>query len=197
MLILASASPRRKELLSRISEDFLVCPSEADESLPVGLDPESCVRIIALRKAFAASVSSSVSSGDWILAADTVVTVDGRILGKPEGVRDAREMLELLSGRTHTVITAWVLGCPDRGLFYLGAEHTLVTFRDLDRQDLAGYLATDEPYDKAGAYGIQGKAAVFITRINGDYTNVVGLPLPALYAAMKEAGLTDSTKVEV
>ncbi len=197
MLILASASPRRKELLSRITEDFLVCPTDADESLPAGIDPESSVRTIALRKAFAAAVSSSVGPEDWVLTADTVVAVGDRILGKPADRQEAQTMLDMLSGRTHTVITAWVLACPGIGEFRLGAERTQVTFRTLDRQDTAFYLATDEPYDKAGAYGIQGRAAAFITGISGDYTNVVGLPVPALYSAMKEAGLADSTKVEV
>lgn len=197
MLILASASPRRRELLARITGDFRVRPTDADESVGPEKSPEATVRTLALRKAFAAASSPDVGPDDWILAADTIVTLDGKILGKPEGPREARGMLTALAGRTHTVITAWVLGCPGKGLFRLGAEHTLVTFGPLDERDLAFYLQTDEPYDKAGAYGIQGRAAAFITGISGDYTNVVGLPVPAVYAALKEEGLADSTKDEV
>lgn len=194
MLILASASPRRRELLSRITGDFRVCPTQADESLRADWDPDRNVRVLALRKAFAAR--ETAESGDWILAADTVVTLDGAILGKPRDSDDARAMLATLSGRTHTVMTGWALFCPDRGLIVTGAEHTSVTFRTLDARDLAFYLASDEPYDKAGAYGIQGRGAVLVEGITGDYFTVMGLPVCRVAQKLKEYGFDPLSKGE-
>jgi len=190
-MILASQSPRRRELLSRIMQDFSVMNVDVDESIDKDLPWDRAVRILALRKAFAASAHAP---GEWILSADTIVVQDGSILGKPRDREDARRMLMSLSGRSHQVATAYALIHRDRGEIHLGCDVSRVTFRALEDEDIEWYLSTPEPYDKAGAYGIQGLAAVFITQIQGDYTNVVGLPLASLYPLCKKIHLADAVK---
>ena len=177
MLILASASPRRSELLTQIGFSFEVIPAHIPENPLPGEDPTAYVTRLARQKAEAvyASVSKISASPQQVLGADTTVTLDSHILGKPEDAADAARMLRLLSGRTHRVITgvALVTGQSTE----VAAEGTLVTFLALSEAQIAAYVATGEPMDKAGAYAIQGLAARWIPRIEGCYFNVVGLPL--------------------
>ncbi len=206
MLILASASPRRRELLAQAGYVFEVMPADVNEDVRAGEDPIAYVERLAREKAqavFDAAVSrvSPVSEetggthlradreGLVVLGADTTVTVDGEILGKPVDAGDAARMLRLLSGRVHRVMTGVALvirpsdedlslGAPESRLRVESAvEVTDVTFAAMSDAEIAAYVATGEPMDKAGAYGIQGTAAKWIPRIEGDYFNVVGLPI--------------------
>ncbi len=180
MLILASQSPRRRELLERAGFRFTVRPVIVDESWREGEDPESHVCRLAREKAHAAPAAEA----DVVLGADTVVVVDGEILGKPVDSADAARMLRLLSGRDHYVFTGV---CLKRGNVELtGAERTLVRFAALDEAEIRAYIASGEPMDKAGAYGIQGLASRFIERIEGCYFNVVGLPVARVYRMLKQ-----------
>ncbi len=193
-LILASASPRRRELLSQAGFVFEVHPAHISEDPRTDEDPIAYVVRLAREKAQAVfdkmkshpddrSVSREVPSL-VVLGADTTVTLDGHILGKPEDAVDASRMLRLLSGRTHRVITG-VAVVTKKGV-EVAAEVTGVRFLALSDQEIAAYVATGEPMDKAGAYAIQGRAARWIPRIEGCYFNVVGLPL-ALVSTMLEA----------
>ena len=182
-LILASASPRRQELLNQAGYTFEVKPAHVNEDLLAGEDPITYVVRLARDKAQA--VFAAVSDPDAIvLGADTTVTLDSQVLAKPEDAADAARMLRLLSGRTHRVITGVAIATA-KGT-EVAAEVTGVQFLTLNDDEIAAYVATGEPMDKAGAYGIQGLAAKWIPRVNGCYFNVVGLPL-ALVASMLEA----------
>jgi len=174
-LILASASPRRRELLKNAGLDFDVRPSGVEESVGAGESPEDFARRAAREKAL--DVAASVPSGCLVLGADTVVAVGKEILGKPSGADDAARMLRQLSASTHRVITGVCLVRAPGSIEAEQHETTLVTFRRLDEEEIQNYLATGEPFDKAGAYGIQGFASRFVTRIEGCYFNVVGLPV--------------------
>ena len=176
MLILASQSPRRRELLGRITEDFLVRPTGCDESFSCA-DPAEHARQLALRKCAAAVTESA--GDDAIIAADTVVFLDGVLLEKPRSQQEARAMLRRLSGHTHTVCTGVAVAY--RGETRSFAEQTRVTFHALSEGLIDWYVATGEPMDKAGSYGIQGKGALLVKGIEGDYFNVVGLPIASLY----------------
>ena len=179
-LILASSSPRRSELLRNAGIDFDVVPSGIDEggALP-GEFPEQFARRVARDKAL--HVAGRASPGRMVLGADTIVVMGEAILGKPSGPLDAKRMLRLLSGQTHRVITALCLvGAPDR-IVALDHESTFVTFRDLSEKEIREYVATREPFDKAGAYAIQGLASTFAVHISGCYFNVVGLPVALLH----------------
>lgn len=181
-LILASASPRRRELLTQVGYEFEVHPARVNEDPHASEDPIAYVVRLAREKAQA--VFDEIGDGDAVvLGADTTVTLDGHILGKPEDAADAARMLRLLSGRTHRVITGIAI-VTARGV-EVAAEVTGVRFLTMSAEEIAAYIATGEPMDKAGAYGIQGRAAKWIPRIEGDYFNVVGLPL-ALVATMLE-----------
>lgn len=178
-LILASQSPRRRELLERAGFRFLVRPAEVDESWREGEDPEAHVRRLAREKARAVAASQQ----EIVLGADTVVVLDGEILGKPADAADARRMLELLSGREHCVFTGV---CLKRGdLELVEAERTLVRFARLEDEEIRAYVDSGEPMDKAGAYAIQGLASKFVERIEGCYFNVVGLPVARVYRMIK------------
>jgi len=185
-LILASASPRRRELLSQAGFTFEVHPADVNEDARPGEDPISYVVRLAREKAQA--VFNQLSNPGppllIVLGADTTVTLDGHILAKPEDPADAARMLRMLSGRTHRVITG-VAVATEKGT-EVAAEVTGVQFLTLSDEEIAAYIATGEPMDKAGAYGIQGFAARWIPRIEGCYFNVVGLPL-ALVSSMLEA----------
>jgi septum formation protein len=192
MLILASASPRRRELLAQAGFIFQVHPAHIPEDPDPGEDPIGYVVRLAREKAefvfteiakTAASEERASAPPQVVLGADTTVTLDGHILGKPEDHADAARMLRLLSGRTHRVITGIAVVTAQRA--EVAAEVTGVTFRTLSEQEISEYIATGEPMDKAGAYAIQGRAARWIPRIQGDYFNVVGLPI-ALVSAMLE-----------
>ena len=184
-LILASASPRRRELLAQAGYLFEVQASSVDESRRSGEDAIRFATRLAREKAeHVAAQRPSSAHPTLILGADTVVVCDGEILGKPADAADARRMLLLLSGRTHSVVTGVaVVGRPQ--VVEVAAEVTQVTVRTLSLQAIADYVATGEPMDKAGAYAIQGYAARWIPRISGCYFNVVGLPL-ALVASLLE-----------
>jgi septum formation protein len=183
-LILASNSPRRTELLRNAGFDFDVVPSEIEEGQPIpGELPEAYARRVARAKAL--RVAAGAPSGRLVLGADTIVTIGGLILGKPSGPFDATRMLRILSGQTHEVITAICLvRAPDQ-IAALRHENTFVTFAELNEDEIRAYVASHEPYDKAGAYAIQGLASKFVTHISGCYFNVVGLPVPLLYEVLK------------
>ncbi len=183
-LILASNSPRRIELLRDAGFDFDVIPSGIDEGLPIpGELPEDYARRTACAKAL--HVAACSPSGRLVLGADTIVTINGLILGKPSGPFDATRMLRLLSGQTHAVITAICLVRVPDHIAALKTETTFVTFHDLNEDEIRAYVASHEPFDKAGAYAIQGLASKFVTHISGCYFNVVGLPVSLLYEILK------------
>ena len=182
-LILASASPRRRELLKNAGVDFEVRPSAVVESVGAGESPEDFARRAAREKAL--DVAAAVPAGALVLGADTVVVMGNEILGKPTGSEDAARMLQKLSGSTHRVITGVCLVRAPASIEAEEHETTLVTFRRLDEKEIQDYLATGEPFDKAGAYGIQGFASRFVTRIEGCYFNVVGLPVARVVELLK------------
>mgnify|MGYP001305431276 CR=1 FL=1 len=188
-LILASASPRRAEILTRAGIFFEVLAVNVDESPLPGESAEAMCRRLADAKAGAAAAGLGVSSEQTILiAADTTVEIEREILGKPASPEAAREMLRKLSGRTHRVLTALsLIRLPD-GVTRADLESTAVHFSALSAQEIDEYVATGEPVDKAGAYAIQGRAGPFIERIEGCYFNVVGLPLARLYRNLQELG---------
>ena len=185
-IILASASPRRRELLERIGiTDFTIAAPNVDESVEPGLSPADMVERLSLRKARAAA--SRFGPDELILAADTVVALDGAVLGKPRDGDDAFAMLSALSGREHRVYTGVTVLRGDRAVTQ--HEETAVTFRALSPEEIRGYIATGEPLDKAGAYGIQGVGALLVSGIRGDYSNVMGLPVFRLGRILSGFGL--------
>lgn len=183
-MILASASPRRRELLAVFGLPFSVVPADIDESWQAGETAENYAVRIALEKAEAVAQRYP---GEFVLGADTAVVIDGEPLGKPVDAEQARVMLERLSGRSHEVLSAVALAGPDgRRLHRLNV--TEVEFSLLSRAWIDHYVASGDPMDKAGAYGIQNQAGVWIRRINGSYTGVVGLPLFETGELLREAG---------
>ncbi len=179
--ILASASPRRKELLGAIGLDFAVIVSEADEdSVSKELEPSLYVQELAMLKAAATAKAVIEYKDTIVIAADTIVTLDGKILGKPSDKEDAFDMLKALSGRTHEVYTGYCVMRIADGFSVCNAVKTEVTFKELTDEKINNYIATNEPMDKAGSYGIQGLGGLLIEKFNGDYQNVVGLPVSAL-----------------
>jgi len=173
-LVLASASPRRQEILYAAGVPFVVRPANVDETPIAGESPEAFVQRLAEAKA-----QDVRRNHEHVLGADTVVVIDEAVLGKPADIEDAQRMLRSLSGRTHRVLTGICLLHGDQ--VQQAVEETTVYFRELDEQEIADYVATGEPMDKAGAYGIQGAAAKFIHRVEGCYFNVVGLPISRVY----------------
>jgi septum formation protein len=214
MLVLASASPRRQELLRNAGIPFTVQPADIDETPLVAESPRDYAERLAREKAFAVFQNQS---HDYVLGADTIVVVDNAILGKPRDAQDAVRMLRMLSGRTHAVITAVCLvsaaaSCQppgasktqtvpspsatregltagNRQLASVLSETTRVTMRELSDEEIRDYVASGEPMDKAGAYAIQGIASRWIPRIEGDYSNVVGLPVALVYGMLREQGV--------
>ncbi len=184
-LILASASPRRQELLSQLGTPFTVLPADIDERHHAGEAP----RDYAMRMSRTKAQHVARQHPDaWVLGADTIVTMDNRILGKPKDAADAAAMLSSLSGRVHTVMTSLAVLQHGRAYMAVDTVNTLVHFRHLSESDITGYIATGEPFDKAGAYAIQGHASVFVDRYEGCYTNVVGLPVQRTAAMLRDAG---------
>ena len=181
-VVLASGSPRRRELLGQMGiEDFEVLPAPGEETAPEGLAPDALVARLALQKAREVAALRPEAT---VIGADTVVALDGRVLGKPSDEEEAREMLSALSGRRHQVYTG--MAVLSGGQAFTHVECTQVEFRPLTAEEIAAYVATGESMDKAGAYGIQGRACVFIRGIQGDYYNVVGLPVCALHELLAQ-----------
>lgn len=172
MLFLASSSPRRSELLQRAGFEFTVEPADVSEAVLHGTPPMQIVEQLSARKAKAVA---RLHPEDTILAADTIVVLKGRVLGKPKDDEAAKAMLKLLSGNVHQVYTGYTIIRGDK--FLCGHEVTSVEFYGLSQKEIDDYVATGEPADKAGAYGIQGKGALLVKRINGDFYNAVGLPI--------------------
>ena len=183
-LVLASASPRRSECLQMLGLSFTVQPAEVRETVQPGESAESFVERLAREKATAVA---SMRPGEVVLGGDTVVALDGEILGKPSGPDEAEVMLLRLTGRTHKVASGLALVLPS-GDIRSGVSTTEVTFRHFSPEVARAYVATGEPLDKAGAYGIQGLGAALVTEIRGDYYSVVGLPVALLLRLFEESG---------
>jgi septum formation protein len=185
-IILASASPRRRELLESIGLSFEVRPSSVPELPEAGEDVDTYVRRLARAKA---EEIASASPDAWVIAADTVVYIGAELLEKPGSREDAIRMLERICGERHTVYTGLTLKHSASGYSETTVTTSEVWMLPLSRPEIEWYVDTGEPMDKAGAYAVQGIGAMFIERINGNYTNVVGLPLAALFEMMKKAGI--------
>ncbi|MBN2568450.1 MAG: septum formation inhibitor Maf [Deltaproteobacteria bacterium] len=184
-LILASASPRRRELLDGIGLDFEIIPSGVDEEFREGESPREHVMRLAREKAFAVSRENPHS---WVLGADTEVVIDGDVLGKPDTHEEAREMLNRLIGRMHLVITGFSIAGENAGVSIDDAVESQVFFKEMSHDEIEWYIKTGEPYDKAGGYAIQGKGALFVKEIRGSHTNVIGLPLCEVLSALENVG---------
>lgn len=185
-VILASQSPRRRDLLAQMGlRDFIIRPALGEEVAPPGLSPARLVEELSRQKA--AEVAAAGQPGDLIIAADTVVAIDGLILGKPHSRQEAEEMLSTLSGRTHTVYTGVTVRRDE--LIVTEHEATTVRFRPLTPTEIAAYVDTGEPMDKAGSYGIQGRGAVLVEGIQGDFYNAVGLPVCRLGQMLARFGV--------
>lgn len=184
-IILASASPRRSELLNQIGCNFAVITSDVIENNHQGIPPKQLV--IAHAKAKALAVAAKASSDDVIIGADTIVVLDGKVFGKPNDVQDAKKILRILSGREHQVITGIALVRGKQVL--VDYSITLVKMAEMSDKNIDKYIASGEPMDKAGAYAIQGKGAIFVESITGCYSNVVGLPLSKLAKLLDKVGV--------
>ena len=184
MFILASQSPRRRELLAMLGLDFEIITADIDETMAPGLSPEEAVAAVCEKKARAVG---QTHPGRLVVAADTIVVVEDRILGKPHSPDEARAMLHSLSGRSHTVMTGFCLWQDGRSETHV--EQTRLRVRPLSGREIDAYIATGSPMDKAGAYGIQDQAAVFVEALEGDYYNVMGLPLCALTRCLRRWGV--------
>lgn len=193
-LVLASASPRRRELLRSRGIDFVVIASDIPETAQPNELPATFVQRMAREKAHA--VAAGLETRAWVLGADTVVVVDDDILGKPRDAGDACDMLRRLSGRGHEVMTGVALIAPDRSTHSSFHVVTRVDMKRLSSADIARYVESGEPMDKAGAYAIQGGAAPFIARVAGSYSNVVGLPLDEVCALLERQALVRSGPAE-
>lgn len=181
MYILASASPRRKELFSRYFKDFKIIPSSVEETIPKNITAEKTPEYLAILKA--KDIFENYPN-DIVIGADTAVVIDGKILGKPTDKKEAVKMLEMLSGRTHKVITGCAI-CKN-GSINSFSEVTEVEFYTLSKSQIIEYTNMNEPYDKAGGYGIQSYGGLFVKAIKGDYYNVVGLPIARLVRFLNE-----------
>lgn len=188
LLILASGSPRRRELLSLLNLPFEVKVSDADESVPTEWPPERIVQELALRKARAV-IAEGVPPEAVVIGSDTIVVSEGVVLGKPTDETDAKRMLITLSGHTHQVYTglACIQGSGERELLHFSRAG--VTMREITESEIEAYVAGGEPMDKAGSYAVQGLGAVFVERIEGDYHTIVGLPIAALYRMLGQFGI--------
>ena len=184
-IILASQSPRRQELLGRMGLDFIVKTADHDETMNPFLPPEDEVARVSLLKARA--VFPYCHDDDVIIGADTIVVCDGLVMGKPKNEAEAFSMLRRLSGKDHQVMTGLTVLCDDKA-----ETHTVITslrMRHLSDEEIRAYIATGEPMDKAGAYAIQGYAAMFVVGLDGDYYNVMGLPICTLSAMLRKLGV--------
>ena len=185
-IILASASPRRKELLEKIGLKFKVEPSNYTESVLPGLSPDELAKAISLGKA---RTVAARHKNTIVIAADTFIVFKGKIMGKPGTEAEAREMLMRLRGKSHSVITGFTILDTDSDKVLTESVETIVYIKNLTPEEIEAYVKSKEPLDKAGAYAIQGLGSVIVDRIEGDYFNVIGLPLSALAEALKEFGI--------
>ncbi len=185
-IILASSSPRRKELLEKIGLKFEVEPSNQAEDISSGLDPHELARVLSRNKALAVA---SNHKNAIIIAADTFIVFQGSIMGKPSTETEAREMLTRLSGRSHAVITGFTILDTDDNKTVSKSVETKVHMKKLSSKEIDDYINSKEPLDKAGGYAIQGLGAILIEKIEGDYFNVIGLPLCSLTESLKEFGI--------
>ncbi len=183
-IVLASQSPRRRELLGGLIKDFDIIADKSEEVINPDMTPEEIVKSLALEKA--ENVAKIAGDDALVIGADTVVCIDGKILGKPKDESEAKEMLGTLSGREHHVCTGFALVDNASGKRVCDFERTVVRFKTLTETEIERYIQSGEPMDKAGAYGIQGVGALFVEGIKGDYFNVVGLPICALFKSLKE-----------
>ena len=184
-LILASQSPRRIELLRSMGLLFDIMPSDVDETFRKGEDPRDHVLRLSAEKAKRAS---DLHSDAWVMGADTIVVINGEVLGKPRMSVDAKAMLGKLSGQTHTVFTGFSVMKKSEGISVHEAVASSVRFRNIPNDEMMWYIHTEEPYDKAGGYAVQGMGAFFIQEIHGSYTNVMGLPLCEVVDTLKRIG---------
>ncbi len=182
-LILASQSPRRAQLLRQVGFEFDVVPADINETSDGNVAPQELAVRLAVQKAQA--VASRISNG-FVVGADTIVTLDGTVLGKPQTREEAHAMLRFLSGRTHRVFTGFAIVVRPEGYVLRDWEQTAVTFRPLDDWEIERYVEIDRPFDKAGAYGIQDTSALFVESIEGCYYNVVGFPLTRFYVQLRK-----------
>ena len=187
-LILASKSPRRKQLLEQAGLKFSVIASDVDETSVAISDPASYVRALAEFKALDISQKHADS---WIIGADTIVLIDNQILGKPGSDEEAREMLQGLSGKSHEVLTGYCICCKGKKRLFSETVKTAVHFKNLRREEIEWYIETGEPLDKAGAYAIQGIGSFLVKSINGSYTNVVGLPVCEVVEILIQQGVIE------
>lgn len=185
-LILASKSPRRNQLLEQAGLTFSVSPSEFDESTVALSNPDSYVIRLAESKALDISEKHP---NDWVIGADTIVLIDRKILGKPGCNQEAHDMLQRLSGKTHQVLTGYCFCCKKKNRFFSETVKTDVRFKKLNDAEIKWYIQTGEPFDKAGAYAIQGIGAFLVKSINGSYTNVVGLPVCEIIEFLTKEGV--------
>lgn len=182
--VLASQSPRRRELVQTLGLNFRVLEDKTPETVNFATTPEEIVKELAEQKA--RNVAPHCTQEEIIIAADTMVSLNNAVLGKPSDTQEAQKMLSALSGNTHEVYTGFCVFALGKGKIYTDFECTQVTFKVLSGEEIARYISTGEPMDKAGAYGIQGIGSLLVERINGDYFNVMGLPLCKLGKALKE-----------
>lgn len=185
-IILASASPRRKELLEQIGLSFRVEPSNYQENIRFDLEPHDLARALSLEKA---RLVARNHRNALVIAADTFIVFEGKILGKPRTETQAKEMLETMSGKPHSVITGFTIIDADSNKTVSRSVETRVHLRKLGSNEIDAYVRSKEPLDKAGAYAIQGLGSVIVEKIEGDYFNVIGLPLSALAESLKEFGV--------
>ncbi len=180
--ILASASPRRKELLRSLGLTFKILPGHIDETYLDGESPRAHVHRLSRNKAAVIAIQYPKA---LVLGADTIVVIDGQILGKPKNKKQARGMLQQLSNRRHAVFTGFTLTCLNTGISKTKVVRSSVLFKEISPEEMDWYVNCDEPYDKAGGYAVQGKGASFIKSIHGSYTNVIGLPLSEVLEELK------------
>ncbi|MGC9975115.1 MAG: Maf family protein [Syntrophales bacterium] len=188
--ILASASPRRIELLSLLGLHFEVMPSNVDETFIKGETPRDHVLRLSEDKV---QIASALHPEAWVMGADTIVVINGDVLGKPRMPDEAREMLGKLSGQIHTVFTGFTITRKNADILVRDAVESSVLFREIPEDEMTWYIRSREPYDKAGGYAVQGMGAFFIKEIHGSYTNVMGLPLCEVVDVLKSIGAIDFT----
>ena len=182
-LILASASPRRQELLQSVGLKFKIIPARVNENYLAGESPRQHVKRLSIDKAI---IIARQYPDAWVLGADTIVVIDGLILGKPKNKTQAREMLQKLSGNEHKVFTGFTIAQAAAEVYQTKVIQSAVRFKTISPKEMDWYVSCDEPYDKAGGYAVQGKGTCFIQSIRGSYTNVIGLPLCEVIEALKK-----------